>query len=233
MSVIAELVRLQEIDLALDEQRTASRQIDLRLTDNSFLYEAQSAVRESEALLRELDERQDALERRAEETRGKLQTEESRLYSGAVTNSKELVALQREVTELQRSFREREDALLVQMSRAEEAASRHAAALKNLRQARTERGAEVAVLEERRTALDRAIAELEAKRRDIVTRLMPETVESYERIRGRRQGHAIAKLERTSCSGCRIHLPNDIVSRVQSGFTLVQCPTCERYLAGG
>ena len=55
----------------------------------------------------------------------------------------------------------------------------------------------------------------------------------YEKLRVLKQGKAVARIERSACSGCRINLPTHLVQQVRGGMALVQCPNCERILVAG
>jgi predicted nucleic acid-binding Zn-ribbon protein len=46
----------------------------------------------------------------------------------------------------------------------------------------------------------------------------------------RRQGRAVAKVERGMCGGCRISLPMTVLQKARSGLDVVQCVSCERIL---
>lgn len=228
-----DLHALQDIDVALDERQLARRQIDLRLAGSADLQEARAVARESEARLRDLDTRQREAERAVEPLRAKLDAEQRRLYGGSITSPKEAAAIQHEIEALQQVLSGREDALLALMAEVETAGDRHAVAVRRLRELQAERTAEVAQLEGQRAEGDKAIAELEARRSDITKRIPPQIRDLYDGLRQRRQGRAVARIERNACSGCRIALPVDTMSKVRSASdTLVQCPSCERILAG-
>jgi predicted nucleic acid-binding Zn-ribbon protein len=85
-------------------------------------------------------------------------------------------------------------------------------------------------LTKRRSDLEKAIADLEAGQKTLHSRIPADTLALYEALRKRRQGRAIARIERNSCGGCRISLPVDTITNVRRGAGLVQCPSCERIL---
>ena len=55
----------------------------------------------------------------------------------------------------------------------------------------------------------------------------------YESLRTKKQGRAVARVERGICQGCRLTLPSHLNQRIRSGDTLIQCPSCERILVAG
>jgi predicted nucleic acid-binding Zn-ribbon protein len=73
---------------------------------------------------------------------------------------------------------------------------------------------------------------LDAERERWTTGMDKLSLQLYENLRLKRQGRAVARVERGTCQGCRIGLPTHLVQRVRTGAMLVQCPTCERILVG-
>lgn len=232
MPTNTDLAALQDLDLALDERRPALRGIDLRLAENGALYEARAAVHDSEAALRDLDTRQREADRLVQEAKTRLDAEDRRLYSGAISSPKELAALQHEVETMRQQAKEREDMLLALMAEAEDAGARQAAAQNRFRQLQADRASEVTALQERRTEIERAMADLESRRSALAARIPTETLSLYDGLRRRRQGRAVARIERGACGGCRIALPIATATRARQGATLIQCPSCERILVG-
>ncbi len=232
MAKTADLAALQQLDVALDERRTARRQIELRLADTGPLHEGRVAVREHETLLRDLDSRQREADRLAGQAKEKLKAEERRLYDGTVTSPRELAAIQREVEALRRRCAERDEVLLGLMTQADDVGSRHAGAVKLLRDLEADSAAEAAALRERRAGIENEIADLEARHDELTSRISPDSLALYHSLRERRRGQAVAQIARNACGGCRIGLPGDTVSKARRGDALVQCPSCDRILVG-
>jgi predicted nucleic acid-binding Zn-ribbon protein len=57
-------------------------------------------------------------------------------------------------------------------------------------------------------------------------------VAAYDRLRRRRRGVAVVRVERGTCLGCRLTVPTVVLQRARSGTNPnpVQCPSCERML---
>jgi predicted nucleic acid-binding Zn-ribbon protein len=58
-------------------------------------------------------------------------------------------------------------------------------------------------------------------------------VRLYEGLRKRKAGKAVVRVQGSSCSGCRVAIPDPVRRRIVNSPTLVQCPHCERILAPG
>lgn len=231
MPLHADLVSLQDLDLAIDEHRVALRQVDLRLAEDPATHEARLAVQQTERRLRDLDTRQREAERLLEDIETRVTREEGRLYGGTVVNSRELTALQDEVGSLKREQRTREEAVLAIMAQTEEVGAAHAQALRKLRGVEADRANEVAHLRERHARLEAEIADLEDRVLQVRERIPADVLDLYQKLRERRHGRGVARVERGSCGGCRIALPSNMVTKIR-GDALIQCPTCERILCG-
>jgi len=90
--------------------------------------------------------------------------------------------------------------------------------------------AEQASLTEEQAALKGEIQDLDAKRSRQLDGMDRAALGLYGALRERRQGAAVAVVERGLCQGCRISLPMSILQKARSGLGLVQCVSCERIL---
>jgi len=90
--------------------------------------------------------------------------------------------------------------------------------------------ADQASLAQTQAALKGEIEALEAKRSRQLDGMDRAALSLYQTLRERRQGAAVAVVERGLCQGCRITLPMSILQKARSGLGLVQCVSCERIL---
>jgi predicted nucleic acid-binding Zn-ribbon protein len=160
----------------------------------------------------------------------KIEREETRLYSGAVSNPKELNALRAEVEMLKRRRSELEDALLeimVQRDGLKET-------LDSLEKERSELAARADALSaEVKTLTDGMDAELKEHthaRGELVGALPNELVGLYEKIRDAKHGVGAAALVDGTCEGCHTKLPAKEVERLRAERGLQRCENCRRIL---
>ena len=73
-------------------------------------------------------------------------------------------------------------------------------------------------------------ARLELSRNEMAARVEPSTLKLYDNLRSRRQGKAVARVEQGMCQGCRIVLPMNKLQQIKTGYSLVQCGSCDRIL---
>ena len=196
-------------------ERLAELEADREIADK----QAQESARE-----------QDRLEGEIEILDQKIQKEEQRLYSGAVSNPKELGALQDEVKMLKRKKSGLEDGLLEVMVQRDQADTTK----RSLDDEAEATGREEAELASVVQSLDRDIeAELASHRaaRDEAAKDVPDDVVSlYEQLRETKAGVGAAALRGDTCDGCHTALPAVEVERLRAEGGLQRCDNCRRIL---
>jgi predicted nucleic acid-binding Zn-ribbon protein len=225
-----QLYELQEVDLEIDAKRETLTQVMGRLGESEVLDEAHLSLARDEEKLVELQRIQREVEREVEDLQAKAAVATDKLYGGTVKNPKELSSLQEQLSNFQRKIGEGDDKTLDIMSKVE--AAQKDVSVKRSEVAKIEEGwqAEQASLSQEQTELSAALSTLEQKRKELASKLDTVSLELYEDIRQKRQGRAVAKLERGMCQGCRIALPMSELQRARMGQELVQCGSCERVL---
>ena len=230
MSKGKQLYELQEVDLEIDAKRERLTQVMGRLGESEVLDEAHLSLARDEEKLVELQRIQREVEREVEDLQAKAAVATDKLYGGTVKNPKELSSLQEQLSNFRRKIGEGDDKTLDIMSEVE--AAQKNVSVKRSEVAKIEEGwqAEQASLSQEQTDLSAALSTLEQKRKELASKLDTVSLELYEDIRQKRQGRAVAKLERGMCQGCRIALPMSELQRARMGQELVQCGSCERVL---
>lgn len=161
----------------------------------------------------------------------KLKRETERLYSGEISNAKELASIQAELDALRRRKSHLEDQELEVMERREE-----------IEKGTGEVGAQLTELDHqvtdaaaRRDAatveIDRELGELRAERERLLPLLHAEVLELYEDQRARKGGVAVGALEKWVCSAC--HLPLSPMAKEEirtSDEPIIRCENCRRIL---
>lgn len=230
MTTAADLLDLQEIDLALDAARARLAEIEEALGETEDLIEARKAVEESRENVNKLKAQQTDEELQVEQIRDKAKKVDDKLYSGTVTNPKELGDLHADFKMLNTQADHAEDKLLgtlVEIDEASDALSKEESAFAEV-QARWE--SDQARMRAEKAEFEPEITRLEAEREEVAAGIDPRAMSLYKLLRQRRAGVAVAKLERGMCGGCRITLPSATLTKARSGTELVQCVSCERIL---
>ncbi len=224
------LYDLQELDWALSADEASLKEVRARLEDESEINAARARLQK---LTAELDKRaplRRTLESSLARLEERLQAAEQRLYGGAVTNPRELSASEEERRLLQEQRGAEEDRMLDVMVEIEELQSSRDATQELLGRLETDREAEYADLLQRQDALVVSIDELRRGRQQITPEIPVAMLSVYESLLKTRGGHAVAKVERGLCQGCRLALPTMENQRAKSSQGIVQCSSCRRIL---
>jgi predicted nucleic acid-binding Zn-ribbon protein len=230
MAIAAELYALQEIDSAIDVARATLTAVEEQLGETEELTAARAAVEEHREAFRALHESQRDVEWQVDDARSHVAAVEKKLYGGTVRNPKELEGLNDDANMLKGQLRLREDELLNHMVKVEEEESALRQAEVALKDVQGSWQSEQEDLMGQKARLEAELAELEKSREAQAARIEGRTLELYDFLRDRRQGRAVAKVERGMCQGCRISLPMSVLQKARSGFDVVQCVSCERIL---
>lgn len=228
--ITAALFQLQQIDLDLERLLAEQQAVTQSLQANAKLQKARQEHAVAQQQLQIGLQAQKEAEWALEDLNRRLTLLEQRLYNGAVTNPKDLYALQQEVQRLRGQQSRQEDMALEVMDAAD--SLQEAARLKAETLAQTELDwqQESAAMLARRDQLDVRKQELQSKRAQMVASIAAEYITRYEAMRRTKQGRAISKVDQNSCQWCRVILTPSDLQRVRVSADLQTCTNCGRIL---
>jgi predicted nucleic acid-binding Zn-ribbon protein len=227
MSLLREL---QAIDSYIDRLRQELNQLDsgerirakLEQTRQSMedikqRYEASyAAAAEQERRLQELDER--------------IRRAEAELYSGRITNPRELQLMQQEIENAKKT-RDELDLQMLQLWETLENMKRDIdASERDLRQIERFYEAHMEDYRQRKAALEGEIAFNEQEREKLAQQIDPEVRQRYQTLRERLGGIAVAIVEQKACSVCHTLLTPYTLKRLETEEALITCESCGRLL---
>jgi len=228
------LLDLQRIDSGID--RLNQRKADLpEQRELDELNEQRSVVAvshaEAQASLDAVAREQSKLETEIEQIDEKVTHEQGRLYSGEVSNPKELSNIQAELDALRRRKAHLEDQELEVMERREGIEKEHGDLVSSV----AELDAKIADAKARRDAasieIETELTRLTAERAQLVPSIHPEVLALYEDIRERRGGVAVGALENGVCRACGLPLsPMQLDEIRRSDEPIIRCENCRRLL---
>ena len=230
MSAVADLLALQETDLALDKALKRLAEIEESLGESEELIEARRLLEERAAALHETRSGQKDSEFTVEEVRTKATNIEKKLYGGTVKNPKELQDYDLDLKSLRQQLKNKEDEYLVILETAEAADAERAAAQEAFDSLFAAWGDSQAAMNAEKAQIEPEVTRLRGIRDSQSTDVDRRLVSLYDLLRVRRGGQAVARVERGMCQGCRITLPVSILQRARTGVGYVQCVSCERIL---
>ncbi|MFC1978702.1 zinc ribbon domain-containing protein [Chloroflexota bacterium] len=230
MSNVRRLYELQEIDLAIRDDRRSISDIEGKLQDDSSLLEAKTKLEEEEKHLSDMRKTEKQLDWDIEELSVKMKDVDKQLYGGSVKNPKDLASLNEELEHFKQRRSVMEDGLLDLMTDLEEQQRTYDHANNGFKKAQVEWQENNGHLVEDRNRLNGEIAELEGKREEVASQIDQSDLGIYERLRRTKGGEAMSIVEQGMCKGCRINLPTHTLQKVRTGQELIYCTNCGRIL---
>ena len=225
------LYHLQTIDLEIGNGKRRLEEVKAGLGESEELRQARRALQEAEDELNRWRTTLRDLELETRSLSAKITSVEERLYSGRVTNPKELANLQNEVSYLKRRRGDLEDRQLEAMVEVEEHEAEVDSKKASLAQIEAEWSQTQERLTEERSELEERLAHLMKKERVEVKEMIgAEDLALYGELRSRKGGRAVALLKGEVCQACRVTLPTSRVQQARSGNSLSFCSSCQRIL---
>lgn len=183
---------------------------------------------EREALARE----QKRFEDEAASVEAKADEADAKLYSGTITNPKELQAFQDDVAALRRRQAELEEQALECMVQAEPIDAQLAELAAEGERLEQEGQRITVALAEAEAELLAEVAEVDAARAEAVGHVPGDLLVEYDRLRAQLGGVAAARLRGNVCEGCHLSLSAMALDRIRHAppEAVVHCEECGRIL---
>lgn len=201
-------VRIKEIDddLAKLESMLASERKKCEDT-RSFQRSQQAQLEEEEELIRQ-----------------------SKAKINQVKTARELSSAQREVEATRKMISTRTEEIGRLQAGVAETEQRIEAMARALDELRGSAEGEKSRLTEMRNRLEGKIGRLRSTRGSLTTKLDPELLATYERIRKRLSGLAFVAAHRERCMACKMVVPHQIYVLLRKGDEIPECESCGRLL---
>ncbi len=228
MSVAKQLYQLQEVDLELEANEQALRQIASQLGESQAVVEARTKLTSENQRLEELKQQQQSLEWEIDDLANKLAAAQEKLYGGNIRNPKELANLQHEVDGFKAKREQLENKALEVMEQVELAMASVATLNNDIKSLTAEWQSQQQQLSNNMEELKAIQSDLKHNREALSTSIDPETIEFYDKLK-KQKGTVVAKVEQGICRGCRISLSTTELQQTRGG-SLVQCSNCRRIL---
>lgn len=231
-----DLLALQALDTEADQIRHRIANLPERVEVEA----AEQVERETAASLAELDEQRHELTRHQKRFEDEISSMtahigevEATLYGGTVRAPKELTDLQSELNSLKRHRRDVEDQQLDIMEQIEPVDAERAKLVAAAAAASEQRQAAATRLDAASEVLNGNLDDIAGRRAALAEPIDEAVLASYEQLRTRFGGVAIAQLSGGRCTGCHLSLPAvelDTIKRAPADQQ-VSCPECGRLLA--
>lgn len=231
MTSAKNLLDLQEYDRRLAEQRDAYRKIAGELKAEAGLPVLRADTETARVKTLETRVHHSRLLAELTALRDRLQHVEARLYSGTITNMRELTALQEEQNAAKRNLAQAEESVSPAALASQEANQAYEARRAELDRREAEWKTRGATLRSENQSLARAYKLLERERASTAVQVKATDLAVYNSILKRKEGLAVVRVERGICQ-CprRLKLPLREIAKLKDSEALVTCSSCGRIL---
>lgn len=226
----AQLFQLQQLDLELDRLSAEMQALATALQGSAELQKRRAEYKHAQQQLQAGLQAQKDAEWTLEDINKRLKAQEQRLFSGSVSNAKELQSLQNEVQRLRAQQSHQENTTLEVIDTAEELQEAAQSRRDALQKAEEAWQHEAASLITRRDQLVTHQQELQAKRATQASNIDSTLLARYDGMRRTRQGRAVSKVEQNACQWCRVILTPSELQHVRVSSELQTCTNCGRIL---
>ncbi|MBI4595325.1 MAG: hypothetical protein HY730_02995 [Candidatus Tectomicrobia bacterium] len=230
MSLAKELFQLQQIEQEIEAKNSEIARIKETSEKNQKVADAQSALDQAKEWLDKIHKDQKDKEYLLEDLQARKKDLEKKLYEGKEKGHKELESLRKEVEKLKAQVQKEEELLFGIMGEGDEANRNLARYVERLKQTQDDWNTEKTGFSGQITVLEQSLQELQGKRSQQVSRIAPQDLEIYNKLKSQKQGKAIARVEQGRCQGCRLNLSMNLLKRLRTENTPVFCDNCGRIL---
>jgi uncharacterized protein len=235
LTVFHDLLRVQEHDTTADQLRHRRDHLpelaELRATEDE-LARLEATLAEREATAADAAKAQRRLEGELSLVESKITELDAKLYSGVVSATRELQAMQSEAASMRERRATLEDEVLEAMGE-QETLDTQLGELRDRRDELDAQGSRLrAAVAEAQAGVDRELQTALAARQEAATAIPADVTALYEQLRAHLGGIAAAPLVNGRCGGCHLALPATEIDRLRKepADSLVRCEQCERIL---
>lgn len=230
MSQARQLYQLQELDDQIRQIQARLKEIHHTLHNDEAIQHAQANVEKTELALKPLRNQSKDLELDLESTTQKAEENENRLYSGAVTNTKEMQDMQNELASLKARQEKLEESMLDVMMQLETAEAAFHDAQATLEKTIKQRNAanESMLLEQENK--QGKLQTLQHQREALRTNIEAAHLKIYDQLVPRTRGQAVTRMKSDgTCSLCGVQQTRTNETDIRRG-NVTQCSNCRRIL---
>ncbi len=228
MGITRKLFQLQTLELSIESKEQDLAACLAELGESRVLHEAKNALLAGQRWAEELKNKQHDVEWEIEDITSKLSSAQETLYSGRITNPKELSSLQHEVENIKNQRDSLEEQALEIMEQVEAASNELVVLSQKLDEVTKHWQQDQKRLKDTIKELEISLSDLKDAQQHFLKGIDNETVGFYRKLRQKR-GRAVARVEQGICRGCGISLSTAELQRVK-GDRIIICNSCGRIL---
>lgn len=219
---------LQRIDLELSKLEENLNDYPRKISDYELeLKESKESLEKLEREKQDLLRNKSRIEQEVSHNEELVKKAEQKLFE--IKTHKEYEALQKEISETKRRTSNLEDTLLEEMERIEKIEVLIASGREELNTKETEYGEKISDYKLKLEDLKNLYEPKKEEKEKIASRIIPELMPIYEKIR-KRNGGVIALAKKEVCTGCNMRIPPQLFNEVLTLSRFIQCPNCQKIL---
>lgn len=226
------LARLNDADLALDATRARLAEIAAALREPEALVAARARLAAAQKETDRLRGEQAEAEQEQAKVEQAIKAIEQKLYSGKITSSRELENGQKDLAQHQHQKARIDDQLLEIMVALEGATAELGKAQAEVTRLSGEWEAKQAGLRSDQAKLKARLPGEQARATAAREAVPAQYLRTYDHLRPRHGGRAVAELDGDECSACLVQAPPSKLEAARFSDELVYCGNCGRLLWG-
>ena len=227
------LYQVQQYDTQIDNASKRIREIDALLGDNKLLVDALEIQSDIEHALIEKKKVLASAEVVVGDHSLKIDQNQKKLYSGSVTNPKDLEDLQLESESLNKYLSVLEERQLEAILEMDEAQNDFNNTSSEVAAIKLKMESEHTDLTAEKKDLGHSITEATTQKDSFLSSNDIPDLQTYLSLRKSSGGIAVTLMISSSCSSCGANIPSAIAQEGRSPVKLAFCPTCRRILHPG
>ena len=228
---VVDLVELQLIENAISARSAEIEKVE----NNEELISAEKEFAEVKEKFNrvngkynDIESERKKLEDTVEMQNEKIKNDENKLFSGTITNAKELENYQNEVKILRQKNSEMEDQILEIMIEMEEMSEKVELAKAKKDKAEANINRIKNEMNEKLEVLKNIIEGLKKRRDNVILKIPRDYLKKYKEFKGKKGGIAVAVLKDNFCNVCNMQIPVIAAEKIEDIDEIYSCPICGR-----
>ncbi|MFP4321744.1 MAG: zinc ribbon domain-containing protein [Anaerolineales bacterium] len=231
MNTMQALYRLQTLESSLDDAKSRLTEIETALESNAELQAARAALAESQHIQQQADGHVNNLELELRGLRDKTQQDEQTLYSGNITNAREVSELQEAIDARKRHIEKLDADLQTARQELTEANQSVETAQAAVEETEARVAEENQDMMSEQDYLRKQMSKWLRERKQTLQTIDKESYRVYKDVKAKKNRIAVARLEDgDTCSVCKQQQYQTTLYSVRQGDEIVFCQNCSRIL---
>lgn len=229
MTIAKSLLSLQDTDQALALRRREYREVDEELKSEGGLPELRDNCEKTRVKELEAKVETARLESDLASLKNQVGELETRLYGGAITNVRELTAIETEHSAARRNLAQVEESIAPAELAAEHARQRFEELTKELSEKENSWKTRKIELGQEKVKVGTQFNKMLEHRNEEAAHIPEEDLARYNRLFRSNRGIAVVRVDRGVCQGCSVRLPVGELTRLRNSDGPIPC-SCGRAL---